>query len=80
MAKFVIPSEEYLIAQRIITFLDEWGFYLVLGILYFTQNYLLMLPVFIFGVFAIWLSYKNQWALEARRFAQPEAPTSDGKT
>jgi hypothetical protein len=63
-----VPSEEYLLSQRRLLFLDEWGLYLVLGVLFFTQNYLMMLPVIIFGACAVGYSYKRQWEMEADRF------------
>jgi len=63
-----IPSEKYLLIHRIFTFFDEWLFYGVLLLLYFTESYLLMLPVFLFGSCAIMYSYKRQWAMESSRF------------
>jgi hypothetical protein len=63
-----VPSEKYLLIHRLFTFFDEWLFYAVLLLLYFTENYLLLIPVLIFGAWAIIFSYKKQWKTEALRF------------
>jgi len=67
----VIPSEKYLLLQRLFTFLDEWLFYLVLGILYYTGNYKMMILVAIHGVVFIANSYRLQWKMERERFGEP---------
>ncbi len=61
-------SESYLIFQRGITALDEWGFYALLVFLLVTGRFLLMIPVGIVGAILIWISYKRQWAMEEQRF------------
>jgi len=57
-------SENYILTQRKILFWDEWLFYLVLGILFFTQHYYIMIPVGLFGAGAVLYSYIRQWIME----------------
>ena len=65
---YYIPSENYLLKQREILFRDEWLFYLVLGVLFFTQNYFAMIYVVPFGIILILVSYYRQWKMEDKRF------------
>jgi hypothetical protein len=64
----MVPTEKYLLIHRLFVFFDEWLFYAVLALLFFTQKYLMLIPVLIFGAFAIGLAYKKQWAMENKRF------------
>lgn len=62
------PSETYLMFQRIITFLDEWLFYLLLLYL-FENNYIVAFTVTaIIGSFMMAISYLKQWHIESQRF------------
>jgi hypothetical protein len=61
-------SEDYLIFQRKVTFLDEWLFYGLLLYLFVNQHWGMMVPVGILGATFIWISYKRQWAMEEQRF------------
>jgi len=63
-----IPSEKYLLTQRLFTFLDEWLFYLTLGILYYTEHYTMMAVVAVHGAIFILNSYRIQWKMEKKRF------------
>lgn len=65
---FNIPSENYLLQQRWYTFLDEWFFYIVLGILYLLNDYGMMVVVAIHGAIFLAVSYRRQWNMESRRF------------
>jgi len=65
----MIPSEKYILIQRLILFADEWLFYSVLIMLWLmSAPLLLFLAVVSFGAFGVSLSYKRQWAMEASRF------------
>jgi hypothetical protein len=67
-SKEVIPSEQYLLRHRLFTFLDEWLFYLVLGILYYTGEIRMMGIVAVVGVAIIMNTYRLQWKMEKKRF------------
>lgn len=67
------PSEKFLLAQRVFTFLDEWLFYALLWALWRDPK----IPLYLFGLVAIIgttmiiVSYIKQWYMEARRFDGP---------
>lgn len=69
------PSEEYLIAQRKILFLDEWLFYGLLLALFLLNHWYIMAPVAILGAVFVLNSYRRQWAMEGMRFGplKPQA-------
>jgi len=69
--QYWIPSEKYLLTHRLITFFDEWLFYVALGALFFTENYLAMGIVGMVGGFFVLHSYRIQWAMERKRFDGP---------
>jgi len=61
----MIPSERFLIFHRVITFLDEWLFYVLLTYLYFNgAPFYIMAPVISIGATAILFSYKRLWKWE----------------
>jgi hypothetical protein len=62
------PSEWYLIEHRKLLFKDEWLFYTILLLLFFTDHWLMMIPVTILGAAFVLLSYRRQWGMEAMRF------------
>lgn len=67
-----IPSEKFLLTQRLFTFLDEWLFYGVLILLYFhgkmeKDPVIFWLVVFLGGSFIL-VSYIKQWYMETIRF------------
>lgn len=63
------PSEKFVLTHRLYTFLDEWLFYLVLILLFYTEHYAMMVPVTIYGAIAIYISYKRQWRFEKELFS-----------
>ena len=63
-----IPSEKYLMDQRRLLFWDEWLFYVVLGLLFFTSHYYVMGLVAVHGALFIAISYRRQWKMERLRF------------
>ena len=64
----IVPSEKYLLVHRLFIFLDEWLFYITLGILHFTGNHLIMGIVAVLGAIFILNSYRRQWVMEKMRF------------
>lgn len=62
------PSEWYLIEQRKLLFKDEWLFYGLLVLLFFTNHWYMMVPVTILGASFVLYSYKRQWEMEEMRF------------
>lgn len=61
------PSEQFLLAQRLFTFFDEWLFYLLLTYLY-VNDYAALVPVAFIGGTMIAISYAKQWYSEYQRF------------
>lgn len=70
------PSEWYLIEQRKLLFKDEWLFYALLALLFFTNHWYMMVPVSILGATFVLYSYKRQWEMERQRFG-PLTPDSN---
>ena len=71
-----IPSEKFLLIQRLFTFLDEWLFYGLLTLLYFhgkmeTDPVIFGIVGFLGGTFIL-ISYIKQWYTEAMRFESSE--------
>ncbi len=77
--KWNAPSEKYLLIHRLFTFLDEWLWYGVLLVLFFTGNYIMTGVVFIFGAVFNIVSYNNQWEMENKRFNRFEERRWTGK-
>lgn len=61
-------SERYLIFQRLMTFFDEWLFYLLLLYLFERGHMGMLLVVTILGTVFVAHSYKRQWTMEEKRF------------
>jgi len=68
MPEKITPSEKYLLAHRLFIFLDEWAFYITMATLYFTGEYMMMIPVGVIGTILIINSYRLQWKMRASRF------------
>jgi hypothetical protein len=66
------PSEKYLLIHRLFTFFDEWLFYGVLLLLYFSgimkEDPAVFWIVTTLGASFILISYAKQWYMEAMRF------------
>ena len=81
MKSNVRPSEVFLLAHRLFTFLDEWLFYALLYHLWHQST----IPKWLFwtvagvGATMIVISYGKQWYMEAQRFHNP-AGDADGIT
>jgi len=69
------PSERFVLIHRLFTFLDEWGFYLLLLVLWRdpTIPKWLWLIVLVFGASVISATYMFQWDLD-RRLHAPDEP------
>ena len=64
-----IPSEKFLLTQRLFTFLDEWLFYALLGYLIFSNaSFVLVALTAIIGTAATLTSYARLWRYEQNRF------------
>jgi hypothetical protein len=63
-----IPSERYLLIQRAFTFFDEWLFYVVLLLLFFSGHYRTCGAVLFAGGIFIGYSYVRLWEMEEMRF------------
>ncbi len=70
MKSEIRPSEQFLLAQRLFTFFDEWLFYLLLTFLY-VNDYGALYPVAAIGGTMIVISYAKQWYSEYQRFHNP---------
>lgn len=66
------PSEKFLLTHRLFTFFDEWLFYGVLLLLYFSgkmeEDPVVFWIVTALGATFILISYAKQWYMEAMRF------------
>ena len=64
------PSESFAIKHRLITTLDEWGFYLVLLFIWsktgFAYPVVVLFFVTLYGLGALAVSYFRQWSIEHR--------------
>jgi len=59
------PSERFVLYHRLFTFLDEWLFYALLVILWFTREYHMFALVAVIGTTLTTVSYYRYWKLEA---------------
>lgn len=66
------PTERFLLVHRIITFFDEWLFYLLLVYLYVNQHITALIVTASIGGLFIIISYLKQWYMEAARFEVEE--------
>ncbi len=56
----------YLAHRRRIIAVDEWGFYIALAGLYFSQELVLFALVLFYGGICLWISYQAYWRLEEK--------------
>ncbi len=70
------PSERFVLIHRLFTFLDEWLFYAVLLILWFSAEYAMFGMVLVVGTIFNSISYKRYWAME-RAMLNKEEENSD---
>ena len=68
MSEKIKPSENYILTQRKILALDEWGLYFLLSVLFFTQHFYMLVAVAIVGGTFVLNSYRRQWNMEGDRF------------
>ena len=64
----LIPSERFLLTQRLFVFLDEWLFYILLTFWWIHTEWIPFTITAILGTLLILNSYKLQWNWERKRF------------
>lgn len=69
-----VPTERYILIQRLFTFFDEWLFYLLLAWLYVNNYVTLLVAAAVIGGVAIINSYSRLWKMEDVRFGGKTKP------